>query len=428
VHEGALGPDCKSCHGTVKPFNQAAEFKHIAAFPLTGGHGGLACKQCHEKSGPTSVASLKLTSQPVRACGQCHVSPHRTALIVAVAAANQLSRDASCIACHLPEQKSFLSPVAKMTPQQHAATGFSLDRPHEKTKCTDCHKEMGARPALASGEDLPQRFAAIYPGREQNACEKCHADPHRGQFASGPTQGKCIACHAPDHFAPNNFGIDHHEKTAFPLTGSHRAVSCAACHKKPSDGVIQFVSTSTACNSCHADVHGGKFDGPGKPAVVNDRSGCARCHNTTAFKQITWTPQEHASWTGYRLVGAHATAQCVQCHKPLPRPDEHGRTLGIAPTACAACHIDPHAGQFARQDVTDCARCHLDSGKFTLTTFDHQRDSQFKLDEQHIKLACAACHKPVPVSAELSVVRYRPLGTRCQDCHDARMLRGREGQ
>jgi hypothetical protein len=78
--------------------------------------------------------------------------------------------------------------------------------------------------------------------------------------------------------------------------------------------------------------------------------------------------------------------------------------------------------------VTDCARCHLDSGKFTLTTFDHQRDSQFKLDEQHIKLACAACHKPVPVSAELSVVRYRPLGTRCQDCHDARMLRGREGQ
>jgi mono/diheme cytochrome c family protein len=84
-----------------------------------------------------------------------------------------------------------------------------------------------------------------------------------------------------------------------------------------------------------------------------------------------------------------------------------------------------HAGQFARQNVTDCARCHSDKGKFTETSFDHQRDSVFKLDADHMKLACAACHRPTQVAANLTIIRYRPLGTRCEDCHDSRGLGAR---
>ncbi len=62
---------------------------------------------------------------------------------------------------------------------------------------------------------------------------------------------------------------------------------------------------------------------------------------------------------------------------------------------------------------------------FKKTTFDHNRDSAFKLDETHIGVDCAACHKPVQDERGAAIVRYRPLGTQCQDCHDAGMLRSR---
>ena len=63
--------------------------------------------------------------------------------------------------------------------------------------------------------------------------------------------------------------------------------------------------------------------------------------------------------------------------------------------------------------------------KFAQTTFDHQKDSRFKLDEVHIKLDCSSCHREVSISADAKVIRYRPLGTQCVDCHDPAMLRER---
>ena len=43
-----------------------------------------------------------------------------------------------------------------------------------------------------------------------------------------------------------------------------------------------------------------------------------------------------------------------------------------------------------------------------------------------MKLSCVACHKPVEVAPNLRVVRYRPLGKRCQDCHDPGVVGGKE--
>jgi hypothetical protein len=367
---------------------------------------------------------LKLTKQPVRACGVCHISPHSKPMM-AMIATSVGKRDAeTCGACHQAEHKSFLSPVATMTAQQHVATGFKLEPPHDKAKCVDCHKQMGTRKPLEKGPTLAVQFAAFFPSRSAQSCESCHTDPHRGQFANGPTHGACIACHAPTHFVPGDYDLDAHDKTAFPLTGAHRAIACASCHKKQG-AAVQFVATATSCQACHADIHGGRFDQRGMLATVDGRSGCARCHTTASYTKIAWTGPDHATWTGYVLNGAHATASCTACHKPLANPDARGHLWGAAPKACASCHVDVHAGQFARQNVTDCARCHSDKGKFTETSFDHQRDSVFKLDADHMKLACAACHRPTQVAANLTIIRYRPLGTRCEDCHDSRGLGAR---
>jgi hypothetical protein len=418
-HTGALGNDCASCHGTSRPFDQAAEFKHTDAFPLVGAHAGRACTDCHERSGAYSVAALKVQAMTVRTCQQCHTSPHRESVVSAVAQSLQRTHAESCTACHRQEDATFLAPIATMTPVRHGGTGFALDAPHDKAKCVDCHAEIGKRPPLAAGPDLASRFAELYPGRSQQACEKCHEDPHGGQFRAAESGGECIACHAPAHFAPSNFDLAEHAKTRLPLEGAHRAVACSLCHKEQ-DAVVQFVSTPLACAACHADVHAGRFDEPGRPVTVQNRSGCARCHDATGFSRITWTPQDHAVWTGYPLNEAHAGVSCAACHRPLAQPDEHGRTMGMASQTCSACHADVHAGQFSRQGVTDCARCHTDSATFAQTTFDHQRDSAYVLDEKHAKLTCAACHRPFDVGGGAKVIRYRPLGTRCQDCHDPR--------
>ena len=142
---------------------------------------------------------------------------------------------------------------------------------------------------------------------------------------------------------------------------------------------------------------------------------------------------DHALWTNEILTGKHATASCNDCHR---REKPRGRApapFKPAPRECAACHADPHAGQFATDapvdgkaagGKTDCARCHKNNDSFKPAVFDHQKDSRFPLDADHAKLDCTACHKPVDVGGR-AVVRYKPLGTKCADCHDPRVLRER---
>ncbi len=423
AHQGTLGTDCASCHGTGEPFDRAANFRHTPAFPLTGSHAAVACKSCHEKSGERSVASLQRTPLPARACADCHTSPHAPATLAAFARElGAASGRISCIGCHEPAHKTFRSPDALMTADLHRATGFALSSPHERAACADCH----ARPAMASADEADTRqvvFARAFPGRSADSCASCHQDAHHGQFDAGITEGRCAECHAGAHFKPSTFDAKHHAVSAFPLTGAHMAVGCDRCHARTPEG-MRFVPTPSECVSCHTDVHQGAFDRAGKPALVDGRAGCARCHSTSSFDTISWGGADHALWTGYPLKGAHAVARCTDCHARRDRPDASGRTLATAPTRCDACHADPHAGQFARAGATDCARCHSETQSFSRTTFDHQRDSRFALDAQHASLECAACHRAVNVAPGQSVVRFRPLGTSCQDCHDPKALSG----
>ncbi|NJN14530.1 MAG: hypothetical protein HC813_02580 [Planctomycetes bacterium] len=43
-------------------------------------------------------------------------------------------------------------------------------------------------------------------------------------------------------------------------------------------------------------------------------------------------------------------------------------------------------------------------------------DSRFRLDKTHAALDCAACHKPERIDGK-EIVRYRPMGMECSDCH-----------
>lgn len=418
VHQGSYGPDCASCHGQTHPFPEAPEFVHTAAFALAGGHAHVACKACHAAGTAFAIGTLQRRGTParVRPCIACHRSPHHARFIQLVAARTGAGETGACERCHSAKDDTFLRPAAAMPPTLHADTGFPLTPPHQQVRCEQCHATVGARAPLADDGDLPVRFAALFPGRSARACEACHKDPHAGQFDAGATHGRCIACHAADRFFPAQFELAQHAKTAFALTGAHEAVACRACHAE-THGVRRFARTPVACVRCHKDVHRGAFDGPHKPARVDGRVGCARCHSTASFRDVQWPPDVHGRWTGYPLRGGHLKATCRACHRPEQGRVREAVSLGKAPTTCSACHADPHAGQFRHEGATDCARCHADAAPFTKPTFDHQTDSRFPLDETHRTVSCTACHQAVAVGAGRTVVRYRPLGRRCQDCH-----------
>lgn len=58
---------------------------------------------------------------------------------------------------------------------------------------------------------------------------------------------------------------------------------------------------------------------------------------------------------------------------------------------------------------------------FADLSFNHSFDSRFPLTENHAALACSACHETWNPGGGPAVVRYRPLGRECSDCHDGQM-------
>lgn len=468
-HRPAFSLRCESCHrlddpgwltvidghGGGRAFD-VGKAKHAhTSFPLVGAHADVACAKCHDGQ----HKDLRKESQ---SCRGCHSSPH------------QVSFRDRCDDCHKLPALKWEAAARVMTPVQHAETGFRLDLPHNMQKCSDCHSDAthsfaerypGRKfencsschqsPHGGQFKDVPGDCLTCHAGahfvptsftRADHAkvfaldgphatvacegchkpdpggggaspamiryrgvpttCEGCHESPHGGQFVTWP--GSCQPCHRGAHFMPASYRLADH--TRFPLEGAHRAVPCDACHARDALGVRQFVGVTHACSGCHTTPHGTQF------AQQIAEHDCSGCHRTPA----TWhLPDFDHNTTAWPLTGAHAKAACARCHgirdpQGMPGIVQFSGT----PTACASCHTNVHGEQFA--DKPDCTSCHKDTTAWSTLDFVHNRDAKFKLDGAHDKLACDACHKKVPGPDNVTRTLYRPLGTACQDCHDAK--------
>jgi len=375
----SASPNCAECHdeGGFRPALVGGAEHGRFGPTLAGAHVEAECAACH-RSSRAPVAT--------DACAECHDSPHRSSLVAGDA----------CSHCHFAAAAAFAEAGASLAPERH--TDLSLRAPHDQ-ECAACHRPEG-------------RFIERFPGRHADDCARCHDDPHAGEFESGAFAGSsCLQCHERERFTPSSFTPELHARTGSPLDGAHAAVPCLACH--PESGARhRFDGAPTACGDCHDDPHGGTFERPGLPTEVDGRGGCARCHTTDGFGMAAGASFDHEFWTGRRLSGAHARAACGRCHGRSP-----DGSLGAAPSACAACHDDPHRGQFRRQNGTDCARCHQERGSFSELRFEHDRDTRFPLDTDHARLSCASCHRPLSLTRGQAVTIYRPLGISCRDCH-----------
>jgi hypothetical protein len=398
-HGDAMFTSCTECHDQEK-FSPAAHFDHAEHFPLENGHAEAPCDGCHLQETTDRGEDTPITFHNIRGseCSECHESPHR------------VDWKESCEKCHAEDASPWQLANDSITAEIHALTGFSLDKPHDVVECAGCHEagpEFDAR--------YPDPASATYH-RQQDNCQGCHEDVHGGQFLGA--YPACLDCHAKTHFSPSNFGVEEHEKS-YPLVGTHAKSECESCHEVALLGakseypqeVRIYVTTPRECAACHEDVHGGQF--------LATYSSCESCHSQEAFAPSTYGIEEH---TTFALEGVHAKTECDSCHKvdllgkDSKRPLEVQIFVGTA-RECFGCHDDEHRGQFAKEGLTDCQSCHPSVEEWNKTSFDHDTQSRFKLDETHSSVECSGCHPAVKLPGDVTFVQYRPIGIECNDCH-----------
>ncbi len=258
---------CDQCHLPVGW--QPARFDHPASFPLSQGHAGRACQECHTT--PNAFAGLST----------------------------------DCASCHGDDFASTSEP-------SHAAAGFS-------TQCLDCHD---TRAWPRSTWPHPPGFALTF-GHAGRRCVDCHA----GQVYAG-TSGDCASCHL-DTFqatqSPNHVllgfgtdcaachgtagwrgaGIEH--PASFPLENGHQ-LACTQCHQ-----VGGFQGLDPGCAACHLPRYQATTMPP--HAAFQLPTQCDACHGTTTWAQASW---QHA----FPIQGGrHGGLSCFDCHNdPSNRP------------------------------------------------------------------------------------------------------------
>ena len=304
--------ECAECHNVEgwKPSLFGVKEHATSKYPLEGMHLQVECAKCHLPAGKDTVYKVKFG-----ACLDCHKDAH-DGQFAGKPWGNR------CEQCHTVAD--FHRSI--FTIKQHRETLFPLTGGHVAVPCGDCHK-IGA--AARQDKILPFHFP-------DHSCMACHNDPHHGEFkermehrrADGTNFG-CESCHNTRSWTDVN-GFDH-SRTAFPLKGAHRTVTCGACHKSlPGESHIQFRGTPQSCEACHKDPHAGQFK------ARHEKTACASCH-----VDQRWVPSsfDHDNRTQFPLKGGHAGVACDKCHTELKLIEGNPVVIyASAPLKCEACH------------------------------------------------------------------------------------------
>lgn len=407
-HRGQLDKKCTTCHD-LEDWKKSAEmlFDHNKArFKLTGKHAETDCIKCHKPvadarkkpDGGTDPDYLKFTGLKFDRCTACHVDPHQGRF------------GQNCEKCHMPGGWQNVT----ISGFDHSKTGYPLTGKHLAVECDQCHKPDKTK-------------KRVFKGLAHDECIRCHEDVHAGQLADRTDKGRCESCHQTSGFVPSLFTVDlHNHQARYKLTGAHVAVACNQCHPKSHGDDFTRLSglptrvdsptvvlhfQSTRCADCHKDAHHGQFD-----ERIREQ-GCESCHaSVDDWKVLSF---DHNRDSKFPLQGKHASVACEKCH-PVRTHDAGGVFTVFKPLSvqCQSCHADIHYGQFASPSSheTTCDGCHTANG-FKPSTFDHNRQSRFKLDGAHEKVPCEKCHLSVTLVNGAATKVYKPVDVRCASCH-----------
>ena len=327
AHQGALDPNCSTCHNTEGWDQFTADFPveafnhDLTGFQLVGRHAEVACSGCHAKPAPqttdiqiTFLAESVGASFPDPAADQC-ISCHTDAFHGGDFA--ESPGGINCDNCHTEQG---WAPTSYDLTRHNEETSFALTGAHLVAPCFTCHQNQDTQELVFHFED-------------QN-CESCHAgsNPHGDQFQQENGQVLCESCHGTDGWNRNI--TFNHADTQFPLTGQHAVATCDGCHPSSSPNpagpaVQQFTGVPLDCASCHQEnnPHESQFEG----------QSCETCHDTQSF----FVAEFDHNTTRFSLEGAHEGVACGSCHGSETNPQGVAfiryKPLGME---CQDCHSD----------------------------------------------------------------------------------------
>lgn len=369
-HQNTLSNNCISCHNQ-NAFRPATGFDHNKTkYKLIGAHEKLECVSCHKTEKRDGKQFQKFAGVAFENCTSCHEDVHQ----------NKFGND--CRKCH--NEFSFHQ-VKSLSTFNHEKTDFPLRGMHQSVDCKLCHK------------------AGYAQSIKHKRCADCHSDYHKSQFAKNNVSPDCIECHIVSGFTPSTYTIEKHNKTNFPLEGSHLATPCFVCHKTENEW--NFSKRETRCVDCHENIHESILDEKYMPNL-----DCKSCHSVNFWSEIQFDHNR----TNFTLKGKHRQTICRNCHFSKENEKLYVQRFSGLASSCENCHSDVHFNQFEKNNKNDCARCHT-FNNWKATKFNHS-NARFKLDGEHVGLDCVQCHKPTDGLIQNYIV-YKFNDISCESCH-----------
>jgi len=328
---------CVSCH--QQDYNNAKQpVDHVAAgLPLT-------CETCHDTvnwmngkfdHAQTGWVLTGSHTVPPRACADCHVN------------GNYKLNQKTCVTCHQQDYNNAVSPV------NHIQAGLPLtcETCHDTVAWTDGkfdHTQTGW-PLTGSHTVPPRQCADCHVNNNyklnNTACVTCHLtdfnntnNPNHAQAGFPQT---CEVCHDTIKWTDANFD---HNKTAFPLIGSHTVPprACADCHVNNN-----YKNLPTDCYGCHK-VDYQNANNPNHIAA-HFPTTCATCHDTVKWTNgkfnHTWFPMNHGNANGvcsacHTNANDYSVFACTNCHTKAQTDATHQGIGGYVYNSvnCYQCH------------------------------------------------------------------------------------------
>jgi hypothetical protein len=293
--------NCSLCHSSVGWAEVSNKlFDHdLTRYKLTGKHKEIKCEQCHP---PAIEQDFKSRfHRDHNNCTDCHSDEHKGVF--------QQSYKNDCSTCHLTD--GFKPSTYSL--EKHASTRFPLNGAHTAVPCNNCHRKI-------ESESPVFRFQNI-------SCESCHKDIHSGAFISIMKEKSCGNCHITTGWKNASFD---HSITAFPLTGRHKNVGCAKCHKDSDtiSGKVIFKKIPSDCESCHTDLHVGQFSESGK-------TNCFNCHTAEGWRSLIFN---HETQSRFKLTGKHKNVSCLSCHAKGKNGESQFIQFKPLDISCESCH------------------------------------------------------------------------------------------
>ena len=289
-------------------------------------------------------------------------------------------RPALCLQCHDGIEKKL---AAK-----------AVHPPARDGRCSHCHAPHGAGQAKLLTAAAAQLCFGCHQKAQAWASERSVHDPVR--------TGDCALCHDEARWTPARPTKEFDHAKYFALRGAHRTAACRACHVS-----LDFAKARTDCVGCHQDVHRGEFG-----------QDCARCHTPRSFIDRAEMARLHHT-TRFPLTGAHAAADCDECHRE--RAQGQLKYVGLA-SDCASCHDNAAfktatqrpAGHVQANFPRDCGQCHntMTAGGGLVIT-DPTRHIDGNLDVTGDQ-PCNSCHGSAggPSAAAVTRQTSRPCADR----------------